>query len=97
MFPKLIEKKKKKKKKRKRKKAQLTFLFSTRKRANGNITTALVYAESEKTATSSNISKERKVMPSTEINLHLKELEESCSPSLWDVNIMQMRYAPYLL
>ena len=69
----------------------------TRKRAIGNITTALVYAESEKTATSSNISKKRKVMPSTEINLHFKELEESRSPSLWDVNIMQMRYALSLL
>lgn len=69
----------------------------TRKRAIGNITTALVYAESEKTATSSNISKKRKVMPSTEINLHLKELEGSCSRSLWDVNMIQMRYALSLL
>ena len=69
----------------------------TRKRAIGNITTTLVYAESEKTATSSNISKKRKVMPSTEINLHLKELEESCSQSLWDVNMIQMRYALSLL
>ena len=48
----------------------------TRKRAIGNINTALVNAESVKTATSSNISKKRKVMPGTEKNRHLKELEE---------------------
>ena len=48
----------------------------TRKRAIGNINTALVNAESEKTATSSNISKKRKVMPGTEKNHHLKELVE---------------------
>ena len=48
----------------------------TRKRAIGNITTALVNAESEKTATTSDVSKKRKVMPGTEINHHLIELEE---------------------
>lgn len=48
----------------------------TRKRAIGNITTALVNAESEKTATTSDVSKKRKVMPDTEINHHLIELEE---------------------
>ena len=48
----------------------------TRKRAIGNITTALVNAESEKTATTSDVSKKRKVMPGTEKNHHLKELEE---------------------
>ena len=48
----------------------------TRKRAIGNINTALVNAESVKTATSSNISKKRKVMPGKEKNRHLKELEE---------------------
>ena len=48
----------------------------TRKRAIGNITTALVNAESEKTATTSDVSKKRKVMPGTEINHHLIQLEE---------------------
>ena len=48
----------------------------TRKRAIDDITTALVNAESEKTATTSDVSKKRKVMPGTEKNHHLKELEE---------------------
>ena len=48
----------------------------TRKRAIDDINTALVNAESEKTATTSDVSKKRKVMPGTEKDHHLKELEE---------------------
>ena len=48
----------------------------TRKRAIDDINIALVNAESEKTATTSYVSKKRKVMPGTEKNHHLKELEE---------------------
>ena len=48
----------------------------TRKRAIDDINIALVNAESEKTATTSYVSKKRKVMPGTEKNHYLKELEE---------------------
>ena len=48
----------------------------TRKRAIDDINTALVNAESEKTGTTSYVSKKRKVMPGTEKNHHLTELEE---------------------